>query len=146
MVPMSRVVRVWSKAPMKRSAAGLAAVVLAVWLYSACGNGGGESAVPTKNVVDIDIKVFAEEVRQDLIADGRLDSFLVLGARLPSEFEIRSIPGAISMPYGGSTMDPNKQFFSNPVTGRTGAEALTMPDGSPIPRGRRMIFYSGRSG
>jgi len=126
--------------------AGLTTVLLAVCLFVACGDGGGGPAAPKKTVVDLDIKAFAEEVRQDLVADGRLDSFLILDARLPREFEIRSLPGAISMPYWGTPTEPNQQRFRNPATGKTGAEALTMPDGSPIPKGRRMIFYSGRSG
>jgi len=126
-------------------AAGLAGLLWVV-LFAACGNGGGEPAAPLKKVVDLDIKAFAAEVRGDLAEDGRLDSFLIFDARLPGEYEIRRIPGAISMPFGGAPMDPGKQFFTNPATGRMGVEALTLPDGSAIPKGRRMIFYSGRSG
>lgn len=125
--------------------AGLAGLLWVV-TFTSCGNGGGEPAALKKNVVDLDIKVFAAEVRKDLAEDGRLDSVLIFDSRLPREFEVRFIPGAISLPFRGSQMEPEKQFFDNPATGKTGMEALTMPDGSAIPKGRRMIFYSGRSG
>ncbi len=126
-------------------AAGLAGLLWVVTM-AACGNGGGESAAPTKKVVDLDIKAFAAEVRRDLAEDGRLDSFLIFDARQPREYEIRRIPGAISLPYGGAPLNPGKQFFTNPATGKTGIDAMTLPDGSAIPKGRRMVFYSGRSG
>ena len=128
-----------------RLAAGFVGL-LAVALFAACGEGGGEPAAPVKNVIDLDIKAFAAEVRADLAEDGRLDSFLIFDARLPKEFEIRSIPGAISLPFAGAPLQPGKQFFTNPATGLTEIAALTLPDGSPIQKGRRMIFYSGRSG
>ncbi len=123
--------------------------VFCVWaalVSVACGDAGVEPPAPKAKVVDLDIKAFAAEAHADLAEDGRLDSFVLLDARLPAEFDVRSIPGAISLPYVGDPIDPLSRIFTNPHTGKTGAAALTLPDGSPIPKGQRMIFYSGRSG
>ncbi len=118
----------------------------AALLSVACGDAAVEVPAPEKNVVDIDIKAFAAEVHADLAQDGRLDSFLLFDVRSPAEFELRSIPGAISLPFVGTVADRRDQVFTNPHTGQTGAAALTRSDGSVIPKGQRMIFYSGRSG
>jgi rhodanese-related sulfurtransferase len=117
----------------------------AIFLFLAC-NGEPEVTDPSKQVSDIDIKVFKKELHADLVADGSLDGFVVVDARMPTEFAVRSIPGAICVSYAGDPIDPLTRRFLNPLTGKMDLEALTLPDGSPIPKGKRIVFYSGRSG
>lgn len=123
--------------------------MLAVALLASIGCGGGDEPPPAGSV---DLKVIGgEELHRvlyaDLAPDGVITDFILIDTRTRKEFVQRSLPGAVNVSYlSCGEANPGRYDFQNALTGKTGPEALTWPDGRPFPKDARLLFYASRAG
>ena len=126
----------------------LIVALLAVALLVTPGCKGEDEPVPA-GVVEVR-QVGSEELHKlvhgDLAPDGEITEIILIDSRARNEFIQRSLPGALNVSYVGCGDESGRFDFLNPVTGKTGAEALTRPDGTPFPKDARLVFYAGRAG